>query len=661
MHCTNCGAPNRDAARFCLSCGAALEPPPPAPRQPDYGAWPPVPPNAAAPGPIQPGWPPAPGQPGAGSVEHCGQCGRPNVEQSRFCLRCGAALSGAASAPFSTAVPGQQLPGQERSKSRQGATGWIVAGVACLALLALVAAGWLLSRGGLSGSPNAAAQLMPARPNAYAVVSPSASQLARLADTGELEILGLPLALFSLADPEEIGDSLDQYDIDFDRDIRPWMGPEAAAAIYGLDEYDTTLVVAIATRDEELSGDFLRAVQDAMEDEGAEFDRTSYRGIPIAYEVDGTSDALSLATINGFVVGTSTLEAMKNVIDASEERTGRLAEDPDFLAMTERLPGNRVGVLYAEDMAQVLAGRLNRDWLPATEAVAVALQLEASGLRLELVQEMNLRDLRGDALDAIQRPATGARLVEFLPADTAIMGTGSDFARVWRQLALDVPGLLDESVNATLSNYREMYGVDLENDLFERLTGDYAVAILDGSDRVTDWPNSPEVSFLLAFDVPVEERRSIENAMQDLQNGVGAAMGWSAQEITGGDSRVHTVEAPSGVPLAGYSWQDDTLLVAVGESAVAALARPGSASLASETTYRQSMAALPTDAQSVFYMDMEQFARRIRDDAGADSGASERGSLVWYLEQAQALSSASAPVDDDGYQNTVIYLHMPNP
>jgi hypothetical protein len=138
-------------------------------------------------------------------------------------------------------------------------------------------------------------------------------------------------------------------------------------------------------------------------------------------------------------------------------------------------------------------------------------------------------------------------------------------------------------------------------------------------------------------------------------------MGWSAQEIAGGDSRVYTVEAPSGISLAGYSWRDDTLLVAVGESAVAALARPGSAALASESTYRQSMAALPGDAQSVFYIDMEQFARRIRNDAGDSGSAGERGSLEWYLEQAQALSSASLPVDDDGYQSTVIYLHMPNP
>jgi hypothetical protein len=553
------------------------------------------------------------------------------------------------------------VPGQVSGQARQSKSRWLIAGVVGATLLALIAAGWLFGREWLRVGASASAQIMPARPDAYVVISPTVSQLTRLADTGELEILGLPLFLFGLGDPEEIGDSLDQYDIDFDRDIRPWMGLEAAAAVYGLDEYDTTLVVAIATRDEELSGDFLRAVQDAMEDEGAEFDRTSYRGISIAYEVDGGRDGLSLATINRFVVGTSTLESMKTVIDAAEERTGRLADDPDYLVLIEQLPGDRVGALYTEELAQVLAGRWNGDWLPATEAVAVALQLEASGLRLEMVQEINLRDLRGDALDAIQRPVAGAQLVGLLPDDTAIMGAGSDFSRVWRQLALDVPGLLRENVNATLSNYREMVGVDLENDLFERLTGDYAVAILDDSDRVTDWPNSPEVSFLLAFDVPVEERRSIENAMQDLQNGVGAAMGWSAEEITGGDSRVYTVEAPSGIPLAGYSWRDDTLLVAVGERAVAALARPGSASLASESTYRQSVAALPRDAQSVFYMDVEQFARRMRNDAGDRSSASERGSLSWYLEQVRALSSASAPVDDDGYQNTVIYLHMPNP
>jgi hypothetical protein len=555
----------------------------------------------------------------------------------------------------------QPQPGWENQRGRKRANGWIIAGAVGAVLLVLVSIGWLLSREWLGVGANGTAQFMPDRPDAYVVISPSVSQLARLADSGELEILGLPLYWLGLVDPTEVGDSFDLLDIDFDRDVKPWIGLEAAAAVYGLEEGDTTLVAAIATRDEELSNEFLRDVQDAMEDEGAEFDQTSYRGIPIAYEVDGSRDGLSLATINRFVVAASTLETMKNAIDASEERTARLADDPDYLALAERLPGSRVGALYMGEIAQVLADDLNDAWLPATKALAVALQLESNGLRLEMVQEINLRDLRGDALDAIQRPVTSARLVEVLPDDTAIMTAGSDFTRTWRQLALDVPGLLDENVSLTLSNYQQMYGVDLENDIFERLTGDYAVAVLDDNDRVTDWPFGPNVSFLLAFDVPVEEQQAVDDAMQDLQDGVKATMGWSAQEQGAGDNPVHTLEDMSGVAMAGYTWRDDTLFVAVGESAVEALAEPRSSSLAVEPAYRESVAALPRDAQSLFFVDVEQLARRIREETIGDDSASERGSLSWYLEQVRVLSSASTPVDDDGYQNTVIYLHMPNP
>ena len=138
-------------------------------------------------------------------------------------------------------------------------------------------------------------------------------------------------------------------------------------------------------------------------------------------------------------------------------------------------------------------------------------------------------------------------------------------------------------------------------------------------------------------------------------------VGGPAQARPVESSQAYTVADQAGVRLAGYSWRDSALLVAIGESAVRAMLDGRQVSLTGEPTYRQSMATLPGNAQNIFYADVQRLTRSIRNEAGEYDGPSQRGSLLWYLERLHALSSASSPVDDDGYQNTVIYLHMPNP
>lgn len=664
MICSNCNAPNRDGAKFCVGCGGALV----ASSPPSYGQGYGAPSSLQAPGGYPPAYPPSSQAQAGWSPDYssqgrepgrqCGQCGQQNVESARFCTRCGAAMPAAASGylPGTSSYPQQAQSGasvQGRKRSR----GWIVAGGVVVVLLLLGGIAWLASREWLRLGTNETAQLMPAGPDAYVVINPSAGQLARLIDSSDLKALGLPLYLLDLVDPSAVGRDFDTYNIDFDRDIRPWMGLEAAAAVYGLEKGDTALAIAVATRDQALSDEFLDNVQNAMEDEGSEFDESTYRGISIISEVDGSDEGLSFATVNRFVVAASTLEVMENVIDASEDRTARLADDTGYLDVMDRLPASRIGTVYLGEIGKVVADEINSDWLPATNAVGIALLMESTGLRLDLMQEIDTRDLDRDALEAIERSATDGRLVEVLPNDTLIVTTGSNFAETWRQLALDVPGMLDENLDITLQNYQALYGVDF-GDIFSQLTSDYAIAVLDDSDRTTDWPRTPGVSLLFVFDVPAEEQQAVEDAMQELVDEMENRSGLSAQARASGDSRVHTVADASGAKIAGYTLRDDTLFVAVGESAVDAMFDPEALPLAEDETYRQSVAALPGDAHNLFFVDVQSAIRTIKRDMGESESQSFEESIEPSLESLLALSAASLPVDEDGYQNTVIYLHM---
>ena len=71
MVCAACSTPNPEGARFCMSCGAALE-------------------------------------------RRCPSCGEPAPPEARFCMSCGASLTSAAPAPIAPAPPPPRRPAEER-------------------------------------------------------------------------------------------------------------------------------------------------------------------------------------------------------------------------------------------------------------------------------------------------------------------------------------------------------------------------------------------------------------------------------------------------------------------------------------------------------------------------------------------------------------------
>lgn len=141
----------------------------------------------------------------------------------------------------------------------------------------------------------------------------------------------------------------DDTGIDFEMDVRPWIGPDASVAFIDYDtRRDVALIAAtIAVRDADTARDFLDAWLEYMEDEeGADFDSDSYKDFKIwadesEYQVYGLSDDL--------LVFATTESGIREMIDGIKGDTDRsLADNENFKAARAALPGRRFASVFVD-------------------------------------------------------------------------------------------------------------------------------------------------------------------------------------------------------------------------------------------------------------------------------------------------------------------------
>ena len=142
-----------------------------------------------------------------------------------------------------------------------------------------------------------------------------------------------------------IAEVLSGSGLDYERDVRPWLGTEAA--VYMLEPQagtDPDAALLLATEDADASWDALRRVEtDDPVEEGA------YRGIDFL-----SSENAVAAVLEDFVV-VGTEEAFRAAVDVTQEEDGSLADSSRFERGRSELPDDVLGSFYIDAPALLSA------------------------------------------------------------------------------------------------------------------------------------------------------------------------------------------------------------------------------------------------------------------------------------------------------------------
>lgn len=277
--------------------------------------------------------------------------------------------------------------------------------------------------------------------------------------------------------------------LNFEKDVKPWLGKRAAVAVTQIQPgaKRPAGAVIIASKDVNATRAAIKKVE-----QGQRTSKGSYRGVN--FEID-QSDQSAAGIVGNFLVVGFQPDGFRAVVDASKD--GGLVDAPNFQVAKRRGEG-KLAVAYL-DLKSLIATALQR--LPADQRSVVQGALGANPQPATATLDAKSNAVSFELLAPARTAAKGgpatkkAPIIAGLPGDSfaavGIPQLGQILSRALRNLESGLGGVLIGPVKRAVT---QRTGLDLERDILAAL-GDVAffargTSLLDlGAGAVTQSPN----------------------------------------------------------------------------------------------------------------------------------------------------------------------------
>lgn len=586
---------------------------------------------------------PATGQPIPEPPTLCPECGQNLRPDWIACPNCGTRLQGPLPYPQPSYTLAQPRP---RRRAR-----WLLVPGFLLLLVLVVAAALYLFLG--LHRVNQIAKVVPADTRAVLSINPSLPQMLRLYQ--ERDALSDTFSIFAvLADLLDLNfstagsdlpagmldNTLADLNIDLQHEILTWVGPEISLAVLNEERYGslpagssahlakpasafyntTPVMLAVATRNQKASADFLNRLRGQLERQGAEFQTWNYQDIPITEVVSGSDLPLAYAVYQHLVVVATHADIIVDSIDSAQGKDRAvLANQENYHQALDVLPANRLGYLYL-DWPNTIGG-FGFNVLSTTKNFGLALILEQSGLRFDYAFQYNLGLLTPQQVQALRQPAHADRLRQIVPADSLFYVSGMNVTQGWQSSLTSEMGSAIQDVQAQLmwelgmptdnsqvdleAEIEWQTGVNFQNDLLAKMKGDYALVLAPDPDGLF---GEEDIPFGLLFYVRVDDLENFQvdfnRVLQMMADGSGLDL---YQERTNNIDTVYLEDSYGNMTL-GYGFIQDVLFVGTSANMLELAARGPSQPLAANPIFQAAMDPLPEDRGS-YYFDVAEIMR----------------------------------------------------
>ena len=371
---------------------------------------------------------------------------------------------------------------------------------------------------------------------------------------------------------QEMLRELESDDVDFERDIKPAVGPEVAVVWLDL-ENDDEFVFLTQPRDE------------------AKFRELLQKG----------DDPAVTAEIDDWTAVAETQEILDRFEEAREGDT--LADLDDFEGATQDLPDDGLALLYMSGDA--LTGQLSADMAPEERAVldcfveggsipgfAVAASAEEGGVRF----------VAGGAQGDEDAESGEAALAEELPAGASSFISTHGLGEMLRKR---IRCIADASQDAAemIAQAELGLGVSLDEDLLPLFDGETAFAVYPAEGDVARGATAGMPAAVVATEVEDEERAR-EVADKIAARASAFVDGVDVQDVTVGETQAKRVTVPGGTSVF-YAAFDGKLVFTTTEAGLAAVAGDADA-LGDDERYRDSRdaAGAPGETTGLVFLDL---------------------------------------------------------
>ncbi|MCC6315045.1 MAG: DUF3352 domain-containing protein [Thermomicrobiales bacterium] len=393
------------------------------------------------------------------------------------------------------------------------------------------------------------------------------------------------------------------------------------------------------------------AIQDQARKAGVEPGQTEYSGVTITSapaapsgDEDNSDDIpLAVARIDGHVLIASQPADLEPLIDAAQGTTPALTSLDSFGQVQAALPGEHLLFGFINGPAAALAqSSLAEAGLPMYAAGPEAysgfsISADQPGFRMETVEI----GANGETLPAGQ-PNFSPTLPAKTPADALFFLDGSNLAatKVLDNIGAALIGMAmgqmgaaptpapgqspDAFVAAQYQQLATLFGVNLQTDLLQQLTGEFALWV-GGTD-----PSTVAGLFVSGVTDPATVANALSQLNLLIQGAGGGDSSVTTRTVDG--STVSVVETGPGAPAIEYGVVGDELLLGVGAAIDEHTLGPAQ-SLADDAQYQAAMGTLPAEYNGSLYVNLAKIVPLATAMATAETAESS-GAVQASLEDA---------------------------
>ena len=434
--------------------------------------------------------------------------------------------------------------------------------------------------------------------------------------------------------------------ISFERDVRPWLGDEAALALLNTTGQTAGSLVILDVTDRGRAEAFLAKVAGAPRP-------TRYRNTAIQSYGNASAAFVGGDLVIGQVPG------LRGAIDAAAGRLPSLAKSQVFRRASEDLPDGRVVDAFAspDGVSRLLgaqAGALGAAGAlisqPALQGVALALTPEGEGARLSVHSALDPRVAR-----QVQRGKPfEPKLVGSVPESAmAYLGLTRLDRAAQRLLAAGLAGggagrQITQLLQRLRTDLGRRAGVDLRRDVLPLFQGEVALWLAPAIP-------APVLTLISSTDDEKRTREAFARLQQPLARLLAQAGGQvpTFQEVEVDGAQVFQLRIAPGIELA-YGVFDGKLVLSTSVSGVRAVKRRDG-SLQDDGSYRVTLGDRPKRVTSLVFLDFSQLLR-----LGERTGLNDSRSYLAIredLEKIRAVGAAASGGNDES--TTELFIQIP--
>lgn len=291
--------------------------------------------------------------------------------------------------------------------------------------------------------------------------------------------------------------------LDYDQDVKPWVGNEVTLAVTtpDLDRQSANglqpgYLLALAIDKPVIAKKSVDSFWQRQAVAGMDLAFEQYQGVPFIYATSTSKYPGLTATILGkFVLLANDPKVIRNAINDIQVPDLALASVSNYQNSLNQLSEAHIGVAFANLSELGRWGTVNKA-LPTSFAnlpeagITLGLGLDRAGIKAETLLTLeSLAKLPVSAANPSNSSIfTDNKAFQILPQNSSLI-VGRDLKQTWQQISsvLQPYPELATFCNQAISNLASNLGLNLEQDVFNWVNGDYAIGLLPVADKAPDW------------------------------------------------------------------------------------------------------------------------------------------------------------------------------